>query len=462
MDEQTRRDFLKLIGAAGLGGSFASLLYSCSQPQSSLISYSARRRPNVVFILTDDQGSLDVNCYGAKDLYTPHMDRLARQGVRFTQFYVGAPICSPSRACLLTGRTPQHAGLTFNAKSGKGLPSQETTIAEVLNPLDYRTACIGKWHLGEEPGARPNDQGFDEFFGHLHGCIDNYSHFASWRTPLRHDLWENDKEVWSEGSFFPDLVADRACRFIQQNRRHPFFLYLAFNMPHYPLQPRAKFRRMYAHLDEPRRSYAAFLSNLDEKIGQVVDTIDRLGLRNDTLIVFLSDNGHSTEARNNYGGGSAGPYRGFKFSLWEGGIRLPCIVSWPGRVPQNEVRDQLACSADWLPTIAAYCSASLPSVSLDGGDIRSIIDSSGATSPHRILHWQLLEQWAVRDGDWKLVVNPPLDPRSPGKLSDLVFLANLAQDVSETHNFAQEHPEIVDRLTKLHQDWLRLNNNYTP
>jgi len=461
MDEQTRRDFLKIIGAAGLGGSFSSLLNGCSHLESSLISHPARR-PNVVFIFTDDQGSVDVNCYGAKDLYTPNMDRLARQGVRFTQFYVRAPICSPSRASLLTGRTPQHAGLTDNAKSDKGLPSQELTIAEVLKPLGYRTACIGKWHLGAGPGTRPNDQGFDEFFGHLSGCIDNYSHFAHWKKPTHHDLWENDKEIWAEGSFFPDLVAQKACRFIQRNRRNPFFLYLAFNMPHYPLQARAKYRRMYAHLEEPRKSYAAFLSNLDEKIGQVVGTIDRLGLRKDTLIVLLSDNGHSTEARNNYGGGSAGPYRGFKSSLWEGGIRLPCIVSWPGHIPQNEVRDQVAASTDWLPTIAAYCSAALPPGLLDGLDIRSVIASSQASSPPRILHWQLYEQWAVRDGDWKLVVNPPLDPKTPGQLSDLVFLGNLAQDVSETHNFAREHPEIVDRLTKLHQDWVRLNNNSRP
>jgi arylsulfatase A len=448
MRAHTRRDFLKRLGmgaaAVALGG------------QGALAqARSGGRKPNVVLIFTDDQGSVDLNCYGTKDMYTPNLDKLAAQGTRFTQFYVGSPVCSPSRACLLTGRYPQRAGLDTNAGGERGLPNQQTTIAEMLKAEGYRTGIFGKWHLGMKPEMSPLSQGFDEFFGHKEGCIDNYSHFFYWHGPNRHDLWRNNEKHWEDGKYFPDLVVRETHRFLEANKDRPFFMYVPFNVPHYPLQAQEKYRAMYEGTEEPRASYAAFVATLDEKIGKVVDKIDALGLRENTIIIYLSDHGHSVEERTFYGGGSSGPYRGHKFTLWEGGIRVPCIVSWPGHIPERQVRDQMATSADWFPTIADYCNAKAPAHKLDGTSIAPLIASAGAASPHTTRHWQLGKHWAVRDGDWKLVVNAPAtklrDRRVPG---EKLFLSNLAEDISETVNVADKHPDIVARLTKLHEAWV--------
>jgi len=448
MRMQTRRGFLKKLGFVA-----GSMVVS----QATLGLGQSARKPNIVFILTDDQGSIDVNCYGSKDLYTPNMDRLAKEGTRFTQFYVGSPVCSPSRASLLTGRCPQKAGVPDNVGDKLGLPPEEVTIAEMCKAGGYRTGLFGKWHLGERSELSPNAQGFDEFLGHKVGCIDNYSHFFYWYGPNRHDLWHNEEEYWQDGSYFPDMIAKESCQFIEENKDQPFFLYAAFNMPHYPLQGVEKYRKMYSELQEPRKAYAVFLSTLDEKIGQIVNKIDELGLREDTLIIFMSDHGHSMEERNNFGGGNSGPFRGNKFTLWEGGIRVPCIVSWPGHIPQDAVRDQVAISTDWLPTIANYCQLKLPKQDLDGRNIVPVIVSDKAASPHKILCWQFAEQWAVRESDWKLVVNSRPGQRNGKQLPELksekIFLSNMAEDVTESKNLADDHPEIVERLTKIYEQW---------
>ncbi len=402
-------------------------------------------RPNVVLILTDDQGSVDVNCYGAVDLITPNMDKLAVEGVRFTQFYVGAPVCSPSRASLLTGRYPQRAQLARNASRDRGMPSSQVTIAEMLKKTGYCTALFGKWHLGSTLAISPNAQGFDEFLGHKVGCIDNYSHFFYWSGPNRHDLWLNEKEHFEDGNYFPDIVVREAKRFIKDNKDKPFFLYLPFNTPHYPLQAEQKFVDMYKGMkDVKRKRYAAFVTSLDDKIGQVVATLNELNLREKTIVIFLSDHGHSVEERTFGGGGSAGPYRGHKFTLWEGGIRVPCIISWPGHIAKGEVRDQIACSIDLLPTIAKYCQAKLPQRKLDGKDISAIIDSDKTKSPHEILYWMKDKKWAVRKGQWKLV-NDDGEP----------FLSDMSKDVTETKNLASENEGIVGELTELHKDWIK-------
>mgnify|MGYP000225398850 CR=1 FL=1 len=416
-----------------------------------------RARPNVILILSDDQGTVDVTCYGARDLHTPHLDALAARGVRFTQFYAAAPICSPSRAALMTGRYPQRAGVPTNMPGhpGKpGMPTEQVTLSEIMHQGGYRTALLGKWHLGASDDTDPPAQGFDEFFGHRAGCIDNYSHYFHWAGPIFHDLWRGRQEVWEDGTHFGDLIVREAKRFVEENKDRPFFLYLAFNCPHYPYQGQSKFRRMYQQLPEPRRSYAAFLSTMDDKIGQVLATVDALGLRDRTLVVFLSDQGHSTEERAGFGGGSAGPYRGAKFSLLEGGIRVPCIASLPGRIPAGQVRDQFAANVDWVPTIASLCGITLPNVLIDGKDITPLLESPVARSPHDVFHWQLDDQWAVREGDWKLVVNGRDSDRLPLKGDDKTFLSNMAADVTERKNIAKNHPDIVDRLTKRHVEWV--------
>ena len=448
MAQQTRREFLKLFGLTA-----GSLMI----PQAIFGRQKSARRPNVVLIFTDDQGSIDLNCYGAKDLYTDNLDRLARQGTRFTQFYVGAPVCSPSRAALMTGRYPQRAGVPGNVSSQQGragMPTEQVTIGEMMKSAGYVTGHVGKWHLGYTPETMPNGQGYDSSFGHMGGCIDNYSHFFYWQGPNRHDLWRNGKEVWRDGEFFGDLMVDECKTFIDANRDKPFFLYWAINMPHYPLQGKAKWREKYKDLDAPRRMYAAFVSTMDEMIGEIIRHLDELGLRDNTLIIWLPDHGHSVEQRTFGGGGNSGDYRGHKFTLWEGGIRIPCIVSWPGRIPQNAVRDQVAISIDWMPTIAQYCRVEPPDRKIDGKSIASVIESANAPSPHDELHWATGKHWVVRKGDWKLVHNGPATEYKGRKIPQVKdFLSNMTEDITETKNIAEAHPEIVKQLTKLHEAW---------
>ncbi|MSU48082.1 MAG: sulfatase [Opitutus sp.] len=422
-------------------------------------------RPNVIVIVTDDQGAGDAGCYGARDLDTPAIDALAARGVRFTQFYSAAPVCSPSRAGLLTGRYPLRAGLTGNASSqpgGRGLPAEQVTMAEMFKAAGYATAQIGKWHLGYTPETMPNAQGFDFSFGHMGGCIDNFSHFFYWQGPNRHDLYLNGQEIQRPGRHFADLMVEEALAFIAKNRAQPFFMYFALNMPHYPYQGDPKWLQRYKDLPYPRNLYAAFLSSCDERIGALVKHVDSLGLRERTIIVFQSDNGHSTEERAHFGGGSAGPYRGEKFSLLEGGMRLPAIISWPGRLPAGAVRGQLVHACDWMPTVAELSGVKLINPDIDGRSIVPVLHSATAPTPHTELHWLVGNgargQWAVREGEWKLIGN--LTTSAATGFSDAdrkLFLSNLATDVAETRNHAAENPAVVQRLQRLHDDWLAAN-----
>jgi arylsulfatase A-like enzyme len=325
------------------------------------------------------------------------------------------------------------------------MPANQVTIAEILKDAGYRTALFGKWHLGSTLPISPNAQGFDEFLGHKVGCIDNYSHFFYWSGANRHDLWLNEKEHFEDGKYFPDIIVREAKRFIKENQDRPFFLYLPFNTPHYPLQAEQRFWDMYKDMtDIKRKRYATFVTSLDEKIGQIIQTLNELNLRKQTLIIFLSDHGHSVEERTFGGGGSAGPYRGHKFTLWEGGIRVPCIMSWPGHIPEDEVRDQIACSIDLLPTIAGYCNVEIPSRKLDGRDIQKVIDSENAQTPHNILYWMKGENWAVRKGPWKLVYQ-----------DKETFLSNMDIDVTESENLVEANAMIVEELNALHHNWLK-------
>ena len=422
----------------------------------------ARRPPNVVLILTDDQGSVDMGAYGAGDLRTPAMDRLAARGLRFTQLYAGAPVCSPSRACLLTGRSPQAAGVPGNVAPGPGhgLPPEQITLAEVLGAAGYRTAQIGKWHLGDDAAHRPAAQGFDYWFGHLGGCIDNWSHFFYWNGPNRHDLWRNGEEVFQDGQYFPDLMLNEARQFVISNRAQPFFLYLAVNNPHYPYQGDAERLREYRErgVPYPRDLYGAFLSSIDARIGKLLDQIDRLGLTEDTIVILQSDHGHSTELRAHGGGGSAGPYRGAKFSLLEGGIRVPAVISWPGQLGAGEVRDQVALAADWLPTVLELCGLAPVEHPIAGRSLVPLLRDPDATSPHDVLHWQRGKHWAVRRGDWKLLFEPhdtSASSRAPENApEDRLFLVDLSRDLGERTNLASREPEIVEELRRLHEEWI--------
>ena len=446
----------------------SALLFLVLFHQPSFSQNSHKNKPNVIVILTDDQGSIDLNCYGATDLYTPNMDRLAKEGVRFTQFYAGAPVCSPSRAALMTGKTNLRAGLEGNvpiperaSKSGKhGLPTNQITMAEMLKENGYYTALIGKWHLGHRKENLPNGQGFDYFFGHQRGCIDNYSHTFYWDGPNKHDLYRNEDEVYYSGQHFTDLMAEEVKQVIDKKRNEPFFIYWAFNAPHYPYQGTTKWLDYYKDLPTPRKEYAAFVSNTDEKIGHVLDYLDEKNLADNTIVVFQSDHGHSLEERAFWGGGNSGPYRGSKFSLFEGGIRVPAIIRYPKVIPANEVRDQAAMEMDWFSTIAELTDA-IVTGNIDGKSLMPIILDDKKESQHQVMHWQIndyddsLAQWAVREGPWKLIGNVR-EPSGNGEKIDVdqLFLVNLESDISEKDNLVKSNPKKLNELLKLHETWL--------
>jgi len=429
----------------------------------------SQKQPNVIVILTDDQGAVDLNIYGAKDLYTPNMDRIAKEGTMFTQFYAGAPVCSPSRAALLTGKTNLKAGLEGNVPVPEyadrwqqyGLPSSEITLAEMLKKNGYYTALIGKWHLGHRPENLPNAQGFDYFFGHQRGCIDNYSHTFYWDGPNKHDLYRNVEEVYYDGMHFSDLMVDEIKQIIDTKKTEPFFIYWAFNAPHYPYQGTKKWLDYYKDLPTPRKEYAAFISNTDEKIGAVLDYLEQHQLREDTIIIFQSDHGHSLEERAFWGGGSAGIYRGSKFSLFEGGIRVPALISYPKKLPKNQTVDVACIEMDWFATLAALTQTPITET-IDGQNLLPLIENPKLPSPHKVMHWQFgsyddsKAQWAIRKGDWKLIgnLNEPRGKNQKNFKADL-FLVNLNEDPREQHNLVDQKPQITSELLELHQKWLK-------
>ncbi|HWE95379.1 MAG TPA: sulfatase-like hydrolase/transferase [Tepidisphaeraceae bacterium] len=454
----SRRQFVKTAAITAAALPFSSSSRAAEQAAAAP-SVSGARKPNVIVIMLDDLGSVDANCYGAKDLVTPNLDALAASGVRLTQCCAASPVCSPSRAGVLTGRFPHRAGMATNATSqpggAAGLAADEITLAQVFKAQGYATGHVGKWHLGYKPQSMPTARGFDQSFGHMGGCIDNYSHYFYWEGPNRHDLWQNGKEIWREGQNIGDLMVEQCHAFLEASKAKPFFLFWAINQPHYPLQGLAKWREHYKDLPLPRSMYAASVSTLDELIGRVVAKVKQLGLTEQTIICLQSDHGHSTEDRTFGGGGSAGPYRGAKYSLFEGGIRVVSMASWPGTIPQGAVRDQFVTGCDWMPTLCELTGAALPQRRLDGKSMVPVLQAAGVPTQHPSFHWQLDTQWAVRQGDWKLIGNPrdsarkePL-PEADSKL----FLSDLAKDIAEKTNFAKDHPEIVQTLSAVHEQW---------
>ncbi|TWU40547.1 sulfatase-like hydrolase/transferase [Novipirellula artificiosorum] len=420
--------------------------------------------PNVLLIYSDDQGTFDLNCYGSQDLETPNLDNLAKRGVRFTNMYSPSAICSASRAGLLTGRFPVRAGVPGNVSSQEGVAGMspsEVTIAEQLKAAGYVTGHVGKWHLGYTKETMPNAQGFDTSFGHMGGCIDNYSHYFYWQGPNRHDLWRNAEMTWEDGAYFPDLMVRECKSFMETNRDKPFFLYWALNIPHYPMQGENRWRQHYRHLESPRRQYAELVSTMDEKIGLVLDHLEELGLTDKTLVVFQSDHGHSTEERAFFGGGNAGDLRGAKGCLFEGGIRVPSIASLPGVIPANQVREQLACGIDWFPTVSELCGVESFRKPLDGKSLVNVLHDRDVATPHDFLYWHLgggkRPQWAIRDGNWKLLGNPT-DRSNKAEVEttkDGLFLVDLGNNEEERTNVANGNTEIIERLQRRRSEILK-------
>ena len=416
-------------------------------------------KPNVIIFYTDDQGTMDANCYGATDLYTPAIDSLAQDGIRFTRAYAHT-VCCPSRAALLTGRYPQRGGVNEWTDNHPYIGNKicmnldEPTIARTLQRNGYKTALFGKWHLGADLNHCPTEFGFDEFYGHRGGFIDNYQHQFLHSHPSRppfHDLWRDKQEIFEDGSYFPDLVVREARRFLHENSAEPFFLYLPFNLPHYPYQADEKFTGMYEELPYPRNLYAPMVTTVDDRIGQVLATIDELGIRENTLIIYMSDNGHSTESANNWGveygahggGGYAGEWAGHKGTFYEGGIRVPAIVSMPGTVPRGETRNQTITNMDYFQTITELLGLPLPGSELDGGSLWPIINGKERASQYKILHFQWENAWCVIEDEWKLI--HPRDGRNE--------LVCLADEKPERIDYVRANPEKAMSMTRSHESW---------
>ena len=426
----------------------------------------AGQGPNVIILLADDLGCGDLGCYGAGDVRTPHIDALAAAGIRMTSYYAPAPICAPSRAAMLTGRYPSRAGMSAlrNVPSGMnepGMPAGEVTVAELARRRGYATGVFGKWHLGSTGDTRPNAQGFDLFVGHHASCIDSWSHLYYASEPWYHDLYRDDREIFEDGVFLTDLITRETLAFIDAQRDRPFLAYVAYNVPHYPCTAPARFMQRYAELPEPRRTHVAMVAAMDESVGAIIGHLRERGMLERTLVIFASDNGAASLSKRGEGGGSNAPYRDYKRSLFEGGIRVPGIVAWPGRLPAGVLRDEPAIGMDVLPTVAEAIAAPLPEDRVIDG--RSWLESAGRPAPAsqpRRLFFEWDGQLAVRDGRWKLVHQGLVyDPAGGGtrvrRLAgrDALFLSDLSADPGETVNLRDQHAEQCALLLEACRAW---------
>jgi arylsulfatase A-like enzyme len=427
------------------------------------------KSPNFIIFLTDDQGYGDLSCMGCTDFCTPYLDRLAADGARFTNWYSNSPVCSPSRAALLTGRYPGNAGvraILAGHRTATGLPPTTPTLAKALKELGYQTYLTGKWHLGVAEKCRPHQHGFDYWFGFLAGCIDYYSHIFYWDmnrpgpglNPV-HDLWENNQELWQNGEYFTEVITRQAIECLRRAKKSgkPFFLYVPYNAPHYPMHAPQKYVERFSDLPWDRRIMAAMLSAMDDSVGAIMAELKRLGMTENTLTFFTSDNGPSRESRNwldgtldLYYGGTTGQLKGHKFSLYEGGIRVPAIMHWPGVIPAGQVLTDSCASMDMFPTMLIAAEGNLSRYELDGTNLLPYVTQGNSLSP-RDIYWEMDQQTAVRRGQWKLVLQGQLMEGAPPE--DDVHLSNLADDPGERLNLKDAHPDIVVELTQAATAW---------
>jgi len=426
-------------------------------------------QPNVIIFFTDDQGYGDLSCMGATDFRTPNLDRMANDGVRFTDWYSNSPVCSPSRAALLTGRYPGNAGVRSILRGHRqttGLPSSVPTLATMLRDAGYQTAMAGKWHLGLTEDSRPQSHGFDRSFGFFAGCIDYYSHIFYYGANRpgpglnpTHDLWEDNEEIWRNGEYFTELVADKAMEYLREMSAtdKPFFLYVPFNAPHYPMQAPQEYMDRFAELPWDRQVMAAMISAVDDAIGKIMNEVERLGAAANTLSFFTSDNGPSRETRNwldgnqdPYYGGASGGLKGHKFSLFEGGVRMPAIAHWPEQIGAGVVSGEPCASMDIVPTVLDAVGVDASRYELNGVSLLDHL-TSDTQLEDRPIFWELGSQTAVRRGKWKLVLNGQLVEHEDPIAED--HLSNLDDDPSESVNLAGQEPAITSELKRLADNW---------
>ena len=437
---------------------------------STALSAASSPRPNIIFIFTDDQGVNDVGCYGS-EIPTPRIDRLAREGMRFSQFYAASSICTPSRYGLFTGRYPHRSkdhllgALMFLAEGDahRGLRQGEQTYVSLLRQAGYRTALVGKWHLGHgDEQFWPTRHGFDSFYGHTGGCVD----FFTLRYGNQPD-WYRGREIVPTDGYATDVITDEAIAIIQQHASasrsesdpRPLYLHLSYNAPHFGkgwdaaaestknvMQPKPSDLEKVQGIKEPvRRAFAAKVIGLDASIGKVLDELDRQKMSNDTLVIFMTDHGGDPE----YGGSNL-PLRGDKATLFEGGIRVPCIVRWPERIAAGSESDTVACAIDWFPTFCDVVGMDRNRFPLDGKSLLTVLQGQLDQTSSRTLVWRTgahaeldRKSWlAIRDGDWKWV-------RPPGVQA---MLFDLASDPNEARDLASDHPDVAARLARLAKD----------
>lgn len=403
-------------------------------------------KPNVVVILADDLGYADLGCQGCKDIPTPNIDSIARNGVRFTDGYANHPVCSPSRAGLMSGRYQHRFGFEHNsgpeshAADNFGLPRDERTLAERLKELGYATGMVGKWHIGFKEGLRPHERGFDYHFGFLGGA---HNYLPGGR---RASLVRNGEAI-EEREYLTDAFARESVAFVERSKDKPFFLYLAFNAVHAPLEATKPYEDRFPHIaDRKRRTYAAMSAAMDDAVGRVLAKLREHELEDNTLIFFYSDNGGptpQTTSRN-------APLRGYKGMLLEGGIRVPFLMQFKGTVPTGQVCPHMVMGFDVHATALAAAGGAMPTDKpLDGVDLLPFLTGKREGAPHQELFWRAGEQQAVRSGDWKLLQFQGQAPQ----------LYNLREDIGESRNLAADSEQRVQELRKLYQDW---SNNMTP
>ena len=432
----TRRNFLKSLCAAAA---------SLSLPATALGRRRSSRKPNVVLIFTDDQGSIDLNCYGAKDLYTDNLDRLAARGTRFTQFYVGAPVCSPSRAALMTGRYSARTGVWATTIGRSLLDRRETTVADVFKASGYRTAMFGKWHLGDNYPYRPQDRGFDHVLAHGGGGVGQAPDF--WGNDYFDDTYWHNGTPEKHTGYCTDIWFDGAMRFIEANRNRPFFVYLTTNAPHGPYNVSEKYSGLYKDKNVPNANFYGMITNIDENMGRLLGKLKALGLEENTILIFMTDNGTAAGFRGGKGFNSG--MRGTKGSEYEGGHRVPCFVRWPGgALGGGRNVNRLTAHVDLLPTLIDLCGLPGPAqVTFDGTSIAPLLKGAGADWPDRILvtdsqrieHPEKWRKSAVMTDRWRLINGKELYdlPRDPGQSRDV----------------AAEYPDVVRKLRQAYEKW---------
>jgi arylsulfatase A-like enzyme len=413
-------------------------------------------KPNILVILADDLGYADIGCHGSKEIPTPHIDALAKHGVRCTSGYVSGPYCSPTRAGLLTGRYQQRYGHEFNpgpptdVNKDKGLALTETTLANRLKSAGYRTGLVGKWHLGHVEEFVPTRRGFDEFYGFLGGANGYFK-----QRPVQ-PLYRGTKAI-TEPAYLTDALGREAVSFIDRHKKEPFFLYLAFNAVHTPMEAATKYLDRFPTIkDKKRQTYAAMLSAMDDAIGQVMAKLQKDNLEENTLIFFLSDNGGPPQAnasRND-------PLRGQKATTWEGGIRVPFLVHWKGKLAPGKTYSDPVIQLDIVPTALSAAGVEIkPEWKLDGVNLLPYLRGEKKGSPHAALYWRFGAQIAIRMGDWKLVKAPGAGlgtgagaRRGAASLAGAA-LYNLAEDISEKNDLSSKHSEKVKDLSTAWQKW---------